>query len=1528
MRNLKRALSLGLTAAMISGLMVMGSSAASYADVTSENNVEAIEVLESVGIMIGDESGNFNPDQNVTRNEMAVVMANLMEYNVASYKDTSPFTDVPSWAEPYVAACWTNGITAGYSDTIYGGSDTVTTAQAALMLMKALGYFQYASDFGGDWQLATTRQGNAIDLFTGVDSGVTQAMTRNDVAQLVLNTLRSGTVEASTDGSWTIGDVTINNNVRYSYITSNQDYADAIDDVKSTSNTTDANRYVVELGEQLYQGDLELNDNATDVFGRPARTWSYDSKEIGTYAKTELLKQSYTTKVTGRELYDLLGSNVVDTYDVKVTIDGVTDHSINGAIFNETAINRNNKAGVGATGNGVLTEVYVDQENKNVDIAIINTYLAIADDDYNEKQEDVSVTIYGITEKVKDEYVKATEDGHYSATMDISNDDLDVTDVLKDDVMLVTVANGEVQSIGTPETLSAVKISSFKVGDSLTSNGTTYDYADSLEYDWDTLEKWTDGEKTINLKDLTYNVYLDQYGYAIGVVEVEKPNNYLFLTGIDGNYNNLANSTYKANAIFLDGTMATITIDGRKSDFIDDMNTDTTADDKSVLTGEEDDATLNRWFTYTVNNSDVYTVKLVDIDAGVSELGQSTEDRGAKGLDEDFDNGVIDYKHNSTTDGVKDRVYGNDETVYLTVSIDDIETKKDRFDVVIDDVDSVAVGIDNVDIQPWDEATVRDDYKNLTAESTVSSGIYTLYDEDGYIIAMVVVGEDNGNSDSLVYVHSSDLTLESYDENTEEWTWTREVIDGTTGEEVTLTEVDDSGISLLDKMDENKWYRVRFNADGEVTSVRSDNIDTNNDGLMNDRPDQDFDFEKNWDLYSYNNQSIITANENAPYAYVWNYAGGAINSAINTKGVDTVLYHQIFGVTDEPHNDGKTLYVTTDKDGYIRYTDDTAVVFEQENNNEWTTEFWAGQSGVERALRELRLGDQKGYSISALIEDGRALTIIIRDNSEDGDSGSWTEDNMVTNGNGMFRLWGYNYDSKNSNLYGAEAESVNYTYDQAFVDYSFYVYADLNGDGKYTDADRLADTEVTYDLRIVSKGDNWVDTLHKTATTNGAGLIRGTFDLANHDEVVDIYVQNVKRVNPVNPDEGMVTLQYNTAAYDDYEFWVNGKPQTSTPVAPGTSGFQMKAGDEVTLYNTTTTGHGKTGTFAIISNPVVLANVEDANTITFTVPADATGTLTLNNIASVSGYYTVNVGAGLTLTDANGNVIENGEQVKSGTVVTVDYGTGVNHAIYRAGAWIDTLHSSSTIADGATYTVTGDVAFYAAAQITLPAYVTATYEKLDGTTQNIASSTNYYYAVGTELTLENANASQGIVETTGGATYSADWNKVPFKVENEDRSFNTGYVVTLGNGLSATIDGETYGAGDSFAVNGGLKLNGIVTLDTKVGGHVIKTPANGVFAASTDEWVLASTEVNASVSLVAATKVTTTGSATVDVGTGVPGKYEPVLSANETVYVLNGKTLVAENASSVTSVDGSMNITPPLGVTEFTVGNSDITVAG
>ena len=1507
MRNLKRALSLGLTAAMISGLMVMGSSAASYADVTSENNVEAIEVLESVGIMIGDESGNFNPDQNVTRNEMAVVMANLMEYNVASYKDTSPFTDVPSWAEPYVAACWTNGITAGYSDTIYGGSDTVTTAQAALMLMKALGYFQYASDFGGDWQLATTRQGNAIDLFTGVNSGVTQAMTRNDVAQLVLNTLRSGTVEASTDGSWTIGDVTINNNVTYSYITSNADYADAIDDVKSTSNTTDANRYVVELGEQLYQGDLELNDNATDVFGRPARTWSYDSKEIGTYAKTELLKQSYTTKVTGRELYDLLGSNVVDTYDVKVTIDGVTDHSINGAIFNETAINRNNKAGVGATGNGVLTEVYVDQENKNVDIAIINTYLAIATDDYNEKQEDLTLDVYGIEKAARsDEYVKTLTDGENKSAMEVSNEDFFVEDVLDGDVMLVTVADGEIQSISEPETLSAVEISSFKVGDSLTADGTDYDYANTAEYDVETLEAWTNGD-VINLKDLTYNVYLDQYGYAIGVVEVENPNNYLFITGIDGNYNNLANATYKANAIFLDGTMGTITIDGRKSDFSDPDGV------ANILTGTPDDATLNRWFTYTVNSSDVYTVDLVDIDA-VADLGQSTEDRDK----------VIDYKNYTTPDGDNKLVYGNDDTVYLTVSIDDIKTAENRSDVVIDDVDSVAVGIDNVDIQPWNKVTVQNKFAEVADldNDEVSHGIYTLYDEDGYIIAMVVVGEDNGANDSLVYIHDDSVARESYDKNTEEWTWTRSAVDGLTGEEITLTEVDDSGISLLSGMLDNQWYRVRFNADGEVVSIGASKVPT------------DLDYNNYGEFENWN----LTAE---PYAYVSDFDNpeNAINEAINEPGVDTVLYHEGFK-QDMLSNKGHTLYVSQSDDTGVRYTEDTVVVFDQENDNERTTEFYAGESGVERVINELHdnpdtTAVDADYEISVLFDNGRATTIVVYDAADDGDDGNWTETNVAYSEDRMFRLYG----DENS-----DAETIEYNYTTDLLNYSFYV--------EDNDGNRVgAGVEVEYNLTISMDDGAHVNTMNGLIrTTTTGGLISDGFERAFQEgNVVDIQI-DIVRIGEDVDDTTYYTLTIG-GAYADLinqttpaaSVWVDDANKTAELTKHETVDdvyytYEVPENSEV-IYRRDDSSSFASGSYII--------NGVDVEITTKRITIDEmTNHVELSDttLGSSNEYNSVTLHGGIvaTYTDANGDIqtitSERGTVALPVSVTTLnitDVGEGqvvTNAEIKSTSATLGTDYWTLTDYD---VTVSNGMNLYSATKVSV---VNSDVKATIGTT-DIDMTQSYYVAVDETVVLsESSTRWTGVLVNTDADIQHGD-AKASFVVEGDADYIVRGAVqITLNDVVATYTTGgtsKTVESGDFVGANVSLTL----APATGKGTAVIDITAGNVW----DDDAVASVTVsslsgNAAYSA-AATIGAESGASVYLLDKADDNEEVLILAGNgsDEVFVLAGETIVVRGTGTTKVVgleDASGNtLTEDDGVTqsannsnklEYTVGTIEV----
>ena len=432
MRNLKRALSLALATIMTMGLMVVGTGA-SYQDVKATDNVEAIEVLQAVGIMTGDENGDFNPDANVTRNEIAVVMSNLLNLDYDYYRGTNPFVDVPDWAAPYVAACAAEGVVAGIGNNMYGGSNNVTAAQAALMIMKALGYFQYQADFDNDWQIATIRQASYINLFDNINANAETALTRNQIAQLVLNGLKAnmvtftgtvGTEIKLPDGTtWNSGYV-----AEYTAVTNANKKYDSID--TGTSNIGKDDKFYVQLGEELYNGDLKLTDD-TDVFGRPARYWEYDGKEIGTYVNTDLLVQEYTTKVTGDTLYNLLSRNTVEDYTFDIVIDGeyeAPSTSVSNVWFTKNAINRNNDATLGGTGNGVLTQVFVDNEEDVVTIAIINTFLAIADDDYNEKKDSAPFNVYGAA-KSGDVYYKSLTTGDDQVSMTASAEDFDIEEI-------------------------------------------------------------------------------------------------------------------------------------------------------------------------------------------------------------------------------------------------------------------------------------------------------------------------------------------------------------------------------------------------------------------------------------------------------------------------------------------------------------------------------------------------------------------------------------------------------------------------------------------------------------------------------------------------------------------------------------------------------------------------------------------------------------------------------------------------------------------------------------------------------------------------------------------------------------------------------------------------------------------------------------------------------------------------------------------------------------------------------------------
>ena len=927
MRNLKRALSLALATVMTMGLMMVGTGA-SYQDVDDSHNVEAIEVLQTVGIMTGDENGDFNPDANVTRNEMAVIMANLLNLDYDYYRGTNPFTDVPSWAAPYVAACAAEGVTAGAGGNFYNGAGNVTASEAALMIMKALGYFQYQADFGDDWKIATVRQASYINLFANINATAETALTRNQIAQLVLNGLKADMVSFTGDvGSQvTIGGNSVNIGYRAEYTSKTSAAAKYNSIVGGKTDIAPQGQYYIQLGEELYNGDLKLKGD-TDVFGRPARYWEYDGKEIGTYVNYDLMVKDYTVEVTGKDLYDLLGASTIKDYELTVAIDGVTDEdTLGGAYFDAADMNKNNKSNVGNTGNGVLTQVFVDTENKDIIITVINTYLAIADKDYDEKKDELDVTVFGL-EKDGTEYVKVnnscTNDVDDSEGFTIAGEDFDVADLVEDDALLVTVADGEVQSVILPEIVSDVEITAFKLNSSVTVDGTKYSYSDAAEYDFEVLDHYT-GASGANLKDLTYNVYLDAYGYAIGVDLVETPNNYVFITGIDSNYSSIASKTLDANAIFIDGTSKVISVKGDKG--------------KVPAAG----ALVNSWCTYTVDKDGVYTLTQVDGKIDTADGVKVAQYAAAN------HNTVIDQKHISlpgAASGSYSKVYGNDATVYLTASIKEIMTESTQSDIIIDGVDSVTTGIKNANIQPWNQKTAFDEADDdIKAEDAVgaASGVYTLYKSNGYIIATVVVGEDAAASKNLVYVHSGNVEQEGYDKTTDEWTWTRKVVSN--GKEIELKEVGDAltyigSAAGEGNMKQYNWYQVKYNAEGEVISVEAAS-------------------------------TALKGNE-----YVTDIK--KVETAVNDE--DTVLYAEPF-TNDQPSMIGSTLFVSTkDKTGFF-VAENVNITLIQYVKNKQETTFETGVRELEKIVDDLNTEHGKfNYTINAILEDGAATSVVIYD---------------------------------------------------------------------------------------------------------------------------------------------------------------------------------------------------------------------------------------------------------------------------------------------------------------------------------------------------------------------------------------------------------------------------------------------------------------------------------------------------------------------------------------------------------------------
>ncbi len=216
MNNLKRILSLGLVGTMLSGMMVMGASAADFTDADKIAHDDAVNTLVALKIIDGKPDGSFDPEGNVSRAEMAKMIATAMNGGTdanTGVKGTPSFTDIGGhWAESYIEYCSDLGIISGRGDGTFAPDAQVTGLEATKMVLTALGYDATAYKLtGNSWAVRTDELARTADpkLYDELETVMMAAnATRDTAAQLIWNGLQNQTRKVTPSTNTNTGEVT------------------------------------------------------------------------------------------------------------------------------------------------------------------------------------------------------------------------------------------------------------------------------------------------------------------------------------------------------------------------------------------------------------------------------------------------------------------------------------------------------------------------------------------------------------------------------------------------------------------------------------------------------------------------------------------------------------------------------------------------------------------------------------------------------------------------------------------------------------------------------------------------------------------------------------------------------------------------------------------------------------------------------------------------------------------------------------------------------------------------------------------------------------------------------------------------------------------------------------------------------------------------------------------------------------------------------------------------------------------------
>ena len=535
---------LALVLALVMSMSLVTISNAAFKDADSIDYKEAVDVMNAVGVFIGDEKGNFNAKENLTREQAAKIIAylELGEKAADALVGSATFTDVAAtrWSAGFVSYCAQAGVVAGY-DGKFDPAGQLTALQFGKMLLVEIGYDAKAAGMvGTDWAINTSKLLATTGLMNGIDGSVNQVLTREKAAQMTLNALKTPTVEYATKGS----NITVNG-AEINFGASTPTYVTntiAKEQTISKDKLTNSGEYTIELGEKLYK-KLVLSDT-TDAFGRPTRTWTFENKKVGEYVKDADLEYTAGTD------YEVVYADLGLTKSAKITEYYVDGKTTTPAAASVTKNDDDHEFGA----NGVLTQVWYDDDNNTVIVTEINTYVGkISAITKASGSDERSVTINGLTKpgtlnKYETESFEKSDLISYTAAYDKATGRYDVQSAAileKSTTGLLTKWNGKaiVGTVGNSANNFTVDSETYKYSANfyvVDENG-----AASQIYNFD-----------VNKADV--NVYLDAYGYALYIAGVEGTKNYATVIGV-GSTNPYGDRTTGVTLLLPDGTQKAVT---------------------------------------------------------------------------------------------------------------------------------------------------------------------------------------------------------------------------------------------------------------------------------------------------------------------------------------------------------------------------------------------------------------------------------------------------------------------------------------------------------------------------------------------------------------------------------------------------------------------------------------------------------------------------------------------------------------------------------------------------------------------------------------------------------------------------------------------------------------------------------------------------------------------------------------------------------------------------------------------------------